>query len=266
MSAGSAKPAATATAHRGAITADWLAAGLVRRPVSVIVIAGAIESIVVVDRSVSLAALAVEGRIVGRSSGHARTVITAAAAGKAGAAIRSADQSIAIGYRIERSQVRINACSCRTLTDDHAPTIIGVIEIRIIPAVPHVIAVPRKIRVPESETIGRTESHPISKSPICRISVAITSRKRKAAGRGIIGIVSAVVVKIRPACLVLRFHADIIVAGSGAVVFVVIGSGTGSYLLAAGRIINIIGVLCVARGRAAAHYKRKDNCKGQQGI
>lgn len=263
VSAGSAKSAATAAATHGrgrAISADRLAAGLVYRPVSIVtiaviagaietvVVAGAIKSIVVVNRS---RALTVQRRIVGRSSSHARTVKTAtAAAGKAGA-VRGVDQSVIVGYRIKGPQVRIDARSRHPMAGNYTASVVRIVEIRIIPAVPHKIAVPGKIRVPESKTVGRPESHPVSHPPISRIPITITSGKRKTAGRRIVGIISAVVVEIRPALGVLRLHADIIVAGGSAVVFVVtgrriVGSGPGSYFAAAGRIINIVGVLCIA--------------------
>jgi hypothetical protein len=158
----------------------------------------------------------------------------------------------------------------RSFYYDDASAIVGVVEIWIIPAVPHKVAVPGEIGVAESN------SHTIIRS-VHGITISeahgIIGAHR---GGSIVRIVSIVIVEIGPAGFVLGFHPDIIIAGGCAVIFPV-GAGArfagggisgliaccGSNSLGSGRIIDVVGSLCrLSRGRATAH---QDKTSGQEG-
>ena len=181
------------------------------------------------------------GRVVaGRRPGTIGSVIAADAAGC---------QSIAVGTAIEGPQMRIDPRRGIFGTYGQYPAaIIRVVEIGIIPAVPHKIAVPAHIRIPESQPERRTEpeSQPIS---VGRIAVAICTADT---GR-IIGIIRAVIVKIRPAGGILHFKPDILIIGRRAVIVALLRTagtiifrlitGCGS-LVGGRRIIDVIWCLC----------------------
>jgi len=112
----------------------------------------------------------------------------------------------------------------RSFRYDDASAIVRIVEIRIIAAVPHKIAVPGEIGVSESK------SHSIAHSiigPIERIAISESHGIVRAYScGGVVGIVCVVVIEIRPAGFVLGLHADIVIAGRRAVVFS-IGTCTG---------------------------------------
>jgi hypothetical protein len=130
--------------------------------------------------------------IAGRGPGTISPVIAACCTG---------NQTIVVAAAIEGPQMRIN--SRRRIFgayDQHPSAIIRIVEIRVIPAVPHKIAVPAHIRIAESQPERRTisESHTIT---IGGIAISISTADP---GR-IIGVIGAIIVKIGPARRILHF-------------------------------------------------------------
>jgi len=136
-----------------------------------------------------------------------------------GAVVAIADpchEAVAIARAIEGAQVSINVVVIRrSLHYDDATAIVRIVEIRIVPAVPHKVAVPAEIRISESKPqtiVGTIERIAITISISHGIVWAYSSGS-------IVGIVSVIIVEIGPAGFVLGFHPDVIVAWRCAVVF-----------------------------------------------
>jgi len=161
----------------------------------------------------------------------------------------------------------------RSFHYDDASAIVRIVEVRIVPAVPHKVAVPGEIRISESQ------AQPIV-GPIERIAISISHGivGTYSCGR-IVGIVGIVIVEIGPAGLVLGFQPYVIIAGRRAVIFsigartgiagavvsgIVIGRRCGGdSITGSGGIIDIVWCLCrLPGGRAAAH---QDKTNGQEG-
>lgn len=266
-SSGSAESAAATSVERRRrrIATGWLAE--CRWPISpAVVIAGTKHTAVVigvgrtVEGVVHLSALTADTRIVVGCSRHSRAVETAIGAVGAADVMR---EPVLISDRVEGTKVGVDGGRRRVTDDENRAAIIRIVEIGIIPAVPEEITVPRHVGVSKAKPIAKTMTiaitHPVSK-PIRRITIAYHGAGRCA----IVGIIGAVIIEIRPAGGILGFHADIIVAGSCAVIFALPGGGGGGCLPAAGRIVNIIGCLSMAGGGATTHPKGYGN--GQQGI
>jgi hypothetical protein len=185
----------------------------------------------------------------------------------------SCNQAITIAGAVEGAQVCIDAIVvCRSLHDYDTSAIVRIVEIWVIPAVPHKIAVPGEIGVAESY------SHSIIRS-IDRITISESHGIIGADGDGrIVGIVSVVVVKIRPAGFILGFHPNVVITGGRAIVFTVgagagftgvviscliSGSGSRYGSLCSRRIIYVIWCLCRLSGRRATAHQDKTN--GQEG-
>jgi hypothetical protein len=154
---------------------------------------------------------------------------------------------------------------------DDASSVIRIVEIWIIIAIPHEVAVPTKI--------GISESKPQSIiGPIKRIAISKAHGIVGTYGCGtIVGIIGIIIVEIRPAGFVLGLHADIVIAGRRAVIFsigaragisgavisgIFIGCG-GDCVTGSGGIIDIVWCLCRLPGRRAAAHQDKTN--GQEG-
>jgi len=129
-------------------------------------------------------------------------------------------KAVAVAGAVESAQVGVYVVIIRaSLHDDDTPAIVGVIEVRVVAGIPEEIAVPSEIGIHETHTeaIGKSVS-------VHGISISETHAVIRADRGGIIvGIVCVVVVEIRPAGLVLRFHADVVVAGRCAVIITIVG-------------------------------------------
>jgi hypothetical protein len=102
--------------------------------------------------------------------------------------------------------------------DDHtAATIIWVIEIGIVPAIPHEVAIPTHIRISETQGEGRAAESQAVPISIGRISVSIVTAH--AHRRRVVGIIGVIVVKIGPAGTILCLKTDILITGCSAVIF-----------------------------------------------
>jgi len=243
MTTGPAESAA-ATAARG-----WRkAAGRLteRRPETSIVVRGVGWPVV---RVVHGSSLTVEPGVIIGSGRHSRAVETGIASGRP----RSMRKPVAIGNGIEGPEIGVDGRRAAVPCDKNCAAITRIVEIRVVPAVPEEVAVPAKIGVSKTQsvTVAKTitVSHPISKA-IGGITIAKASY-----GCGIIRIVGAIIVKSGKAGI-FRFHANIVVAGSGAVIIALVGAlgrACASRAAAAGRIIYVISCLRIAGGRATAH-------------
>jgi hypothetical protein len=195
-----ARPAETTTTSargRGRITSCWLAErrpgiitvviviGIVGRPVITVIVPGESPVVIAVDLIASI--VPCPGSIVGSRGPWPVCPLIAAGGGTGG-------QAIAIAGAIESPQMRIDSGSIIFGTSyDHAAAIIGIVEIRIVPAVPHKIAVPAHIWISKAKSKGRTKAKAQAIS-IGRKSVSISQTGAQA--RRIIGVVGAVIVKI----------------------------------------------------------------------
>ena len=161
---------------------------------------------------------------------------------------------------IECAQVAQGRTGDLGIDQDHAPSIIRVVEIGIITGIPHEITVPPEIRIEISEAHAETGiPESITIRGECGTIICACS------DRGIVSIVIVVVVEGRPARLVHRLHADILVAGSGAVIFILVAGGGSRNLMVSRRIIYVIGCLSYRiRRRTTAH--QQDGCSGKKGI
>ena len=94
-------------------------------------------------------------------------------------AVAGADsQTIAVAVAIEGPQVRIDPGSGILTHSDHPSTIIRIVEIGIIPAIPHKVAVPAHIRISETQpegTIAKTKTIPGTTVSIPGIAISIGS-------------------------------------------------------------------------------------------
>src|SRR6185437_3435886 len=157
------------------------------------------------------------------------------------------------------------------MTDDHyGGAVIGVVEIRIIPRIPHEIAVPGHVGVPETDSVSETDAISESQShcripkPVGRVAkpIAITCRKT----RGIVVGIVCVVILERGETGVRHRHSYIVVAGSCGIIITLAGAtgwSPGSPR-AATRIINVIRILRIAGRRATAYSQHCGG--GHQGI
>ena len=232
MSSWSAEAAATATGRCGVGSYRLAIARLAGRPgISIVAVRIGIRRPVIIIVAVAIGrVLAVPGagRVIRRRGpGAIGPVITAAGAGS---------QAIVVAGAIKGPQVRIDRGRRIFGTYyQHTAAIIRVVEIGIIPAIPHKVAVPAHIRIAESQSERRTESE----SQAITISGIAISISTADAGR-IVGVIRAVIVKIRPAGRILDFESNILIVrrcavivtllGGTAIVFILVAAGCG-YLI-----------------------------------
>lgn len=217
------------------------------------------ETVVVVDGPEGIGVPAADVRIVCRGAGHPGAIERVAGAG--GYAVMG-QATLVIGG-VERPEIVISG-GRRAAFDNIATPIVWVIEIGIIPAVPDVVVIPDHIGIAKSQAhaeAGAVEGA-IAKT-IVGCAKAITEPGAIAiacaidGGGSIISIGGIVVVKIRPAIVILGFHLDILVIGGG-------GYIVGAITLA-GR-IHVRAVLGIFGGGAAAHPDGGGNRKKGKGI
>ncbi len=144
---------------------------------------------------------------------------------------RSVDKASGmVGGRVECPHIAIDRrrrCIARRFCQDHTPAVIWFVEIRIVPAIPHEVTIPAKIRIPETEPDAHSRIAVEMPVPISGIAITVTNTHSDRRG-GIIGIVAIVIIEGRPARLIRRFHLHIIVAGRRAVIFAPLAGGLSS--------------------------------------
>lgn len=258
---------ATATSARRSITSGWLTeSAAIRWPESVVIAVG--PEIVIIITVADLIAIAVPGArgIVGSSSPGPVCPLIAVAGG-------TGDQTIAVAGAVESPQTRINrirtiSAVFTTAGHNHTSAIVRIIEIRVVPAIPHVVTIPAHIWISEAQTKRRSESK-TQAITIRRIAISIS--KTSAQAGGIIRVSGTVVIKIGPAGRILHLHPDVLIAGRRAVVIsllrfagiifiLVTAAGCSSLGGGSRRIVYVIG--CLRRltgGRAAAQYDQRSS-------
>ena len=117
----------------------------------------------------------------------------------------------------ERTQVRIGGGG-RFSDVNEATTIVWVIEIRIIPTVPDEVAIPHHVGIAKSEAHAEAgaEERAIAET-IVGYTHAITEPAAIVGCGSVVSVGRIIVVKIRPAIVILGLHLDILVICDGAI-------------------------------------------------
>ena len=243
-------------------TAPHTAAGIKGRRIATGRLREGPEIAGVIDRSVSIRCPGTtDMRIICRGGGHSRAIHYISAGGSN----TGVGQPVAVSGRIERSQVRINGAGTFACYNNGC-AIIGIVEIWVIPAVPDKIVVPEQIGIakPETHAEGGTEKGAITHSVIGRKAAVAHPVTHPIActiigGRGVVGVVGVVVVKIGPAVRVLDLHLHILVIRGG-------GHIIGATAFAVAGRIHVGGILRILRRRAAGQSGQCGNSQQGKGI
>ena len=212
------------------------------RPESTVVVGvtGAVEGIV------HCPSLTAETGIIIGSGRHSRAVETPVAGTGTGG---SMGDPVAVSDGIKGPEIGIDGCGSSMAYNEYAAAIVRIVEVGIVPAVPQEVAVPGHVGVPETKAISKAKSpHSITVSEAIAKTIGgiAESVTNGCAYRCIIGVISAVVVELRPAGAILCFHAYIVIAGRGAVIVTLVGTAGSGCFLTTGRVVDIIGALGVA--------------------
>ena len=191
MPARSAETTATTSAG-GSVTSCRLAeAATIRVGRPVISVGIAVGRPVIIIVTIDLIAITAAGtrRVIRSSSPRPVCPLVAVACG-------TGDQTIAVACAVESPQMRIDSSSRVFGTGyDHSSAIIRIVEIRVVPAIPHKVAVPAHVGISEAQAEPGSESQTQSITiTIGRVAISI-SQTNTQTGR-IIGIIGAVIVKI----------------------------------------------------------------------
>jgi len=207
-------------AESAAATPESATAGIESRA---IIAAGRLEraeTVVLIDGTV--AARPGHSLVIGAGRNHARAV------GRipAGTGDTIVGQSVSIGSGAEGPEVRIDRSTGSTAFADkqYAAAIIRIVEIRIIPAVPHEVAVPHEEGIAETQPERRAEAVTIAEPVVRRrISHAIIATISRCGS--IIGVVRVIIVEIGPTIRVRSLHLNILVVRGRSII--IAGSSPG---------------------------------------